>query len=530
MPTFATRPAPARFFLGCLFIAASLCAGTAMAQSEPRFDLLEFEVLGNTVLPAEDIERAVYPFLGEQRALPDVEAARAALEKLYRDRGYGSAAVDIPEQRVADGVVRLQVTEARIVRTRVTGARYFSQDYILEKVDAGAEGEVPHFPTLQTQLGSVNRTADRRVAPVLRPGKQPGTSELDLAVEDRLPLHGSLELNNHRSPNTSEARLAAGVRYDNLFQRDHSIGLEVQLSPQHTGEVKVYALTYSAPVGDIGQDTLALSYTESDSNVSAGIAGTNVLGKGRLWGLRRNVTLDLREGQYHLLTLSADYKDYAETVDFGAGAGLDTPITYLPLGVSYLGLVDDANGRWQIGAALSAGLRGLVNRQQEFADKRYGGNASYALIKLDLAREQKLGWPGWTLNVALNSQLTGQPLISNEQFVIGGSDSVRGYLESEAAGDQGLRMTLELRSRDFAGADGRWLRSVQAHAFADAAGVWSRDALGPPHTELFGTGFGLNLGFKPLGSLALDVAWALRDHGSTRSGDVRVHARGAVEF
>ena len=49
------------------------------------FDILEFVVEGNTVLPALDIERAVYPHLGEKKTIASVEAAREALEKRYHD-------------------------------------------------------------------------------------------------------------------------------------------------------------------------------------------------------------------------------------------------------------------------------------------------------------------------------------------------------------------------------------------------------------------------------------------------------------
>lgn len=36
----------------------------ADAKPEEHFDITEFRVLGNSLLPNRDIERAVYPFLG----------------------------------------------------------------------------------------------------------------------------------------------------------------------------------------------------------------------------------------------------------------------------------------------------------------------------------------------------------------------------------------------------------------------------------------------------------------------------------
>ena len=57
------------------------------AQAQPRFDILEYEVQGNSLLPDLTIEQAVTPFLGEGRALGDVDAARAALLQRYEDAG-----------------------------------------------------------------------------------------------------------------------------------------------------------------------------------------------------------------------------------------------------------------------------------------------------------------------------------------------------------------------------------------------------------------------------------------------------------
>ena len=77
---------------------------------------------GNTVLEARDIEKAVYPYLGPDRTLSDIEAAREALQTIYQERGYQSVYVDLPEQQVADGIVFLQVSETKVGRVRVVGA------------------------------------------------------------------------------------------------------------------------------------------------------------------------------------------------------------------------------------------------------------------------------------------------------------------------------------------------------------------------------------------------------------------------
>src|SRR5262245_8674753 len=81
--------------------------GAAESEEKPKFDIFEYQISGNTVLPTLAIEKAVYPFLGPGKSIDDVQKAREALEKAYQSAGYLTVFVDIPEQTVEGGIVRL---------------------------------------------------------------------------------------------------------------------------------------------------------------------------------------------------------------------------------------------------------------------------------------------------------------------------------------------------------------------------------------------------------------------------------------
>lgn len=505
---------------------------TAAAGDAPvaHFNVFEYRVEGNTVLPIDRIERAVYPFLGENRTVADVESARAALESAYRAAGYGTVLVDTPEQRVTEGVVTLQVVQAPVARLRVVGSRYYSQGRILEKVPALAEGQVPNFKAATEQLATVNRSADRRVTPLLRPGKVPGTTEVDLRVEDKAPLHGSVELNDRYSPNTTHTRLLASLHYDNLWQLEHSIGIQVQVSPEDTSQVRVISGSYNVPVDN---GLWVFSAIRSDSSTVAGVGGISVFGKGSIYGLRRVFLLEGNDKLNHTLTAGLDYKSFKESVAVGSGTGFETPIHYLPLSLGYSAALSDTQGSWQGGLGLTAAVRGLMSSSElQFDNKRYMAQGNFSILKFDVARTQSLP-RGLSLFAKLEGQVTNQPLISNEQFVAGGVDSVRGYLEATAVGDNALRGSIELRSPNLiAEREGAWLGALRANAFVDGAGLWLKSPL-PAQARRFGllgTGIGLRLQAFRHTRLALDLGWPLRDAASTRKGSVRLHASGAFEF
>ena len=120
-----------------LKIAVVLAAEPAPAASaQQSFDVHEYRVLGNTVLSNREIEGVLYSRLGDKKTLDDVEKARAALEDAYHTAGYATVFVDIPPQEVADGIVRLRVTEGRVRVRTISGAHYFSEGKILEQLPA----------------------------------------------------------------------------------------------------------------------------------------------------------------------------------------------------------------------------------------------------------------------------------------------------------------------------------------------------------------------------------------------------------
>ncbi|MBU1425962.1 MAG: ShlB/FhaC/HecB family hemolysin secretion/activation protein, partial [Gammaproteobacteria bacterium] len=278
------------------------------------FNVMEYRIEGNKMLSATRIEEAVYPYLGEDKTIADVEAARSALEKVYREAGYLTVLVGIPEQTIKNGIVRLSVAEGSVEKVRVVGSRYYDLGRILSKVPELGQDSVPYFPGMQKQMGEANRAPGLSVTPVLRQGMTPGKIAVDLRVEDKLPLHGSLELNNYAGPNTKPLRLSAMLRYDNLWQKEHSVSLQYQTTPQQWDQVRVLMGTYLMPLS--GGDQLAMYAVSSNSKVAA-VGDMTMLGKGKIYGARWVLPLQPGKSFYHSMTLGVDYKDFKDDQNVG---------------------------------------------------------------------------------------------------------------------------------------------------------------------------------------------------------------------
>lgn len=220
---------------------ALLLPHIASAQAERKVNINEYIVRGNTVLDARSIEKAVYPFLGPERSLSDIEKARDALQEVYNAQGYQSVYVDLPEQAVADGVVFFQVTETKVGRVRVVGAEHYSPLAIRDGVPSLQEGQVPDFSKAQAELAELNRGASRQVMPMVKEGRVPGTMDVDLRVDDKSPWSASVGLNYDYSADTSKLRGMVTLGHDNLWQSGHTFSLTYFTAPRDMQDAKVWS-------------------------------------------------------------------------------------------------------------------------------------------------------------------------------------------------------------------------------------------------------------------------------------------------
>jgi hemolysin activation/secretion protein len=519
--------------LGCVTapgVLAEETPGPAPGDAAATFDILEFRVLGNTRLPTRDVEAAVYPLLGEGRTLATVEAARDALVDAYRRAGLGTVLVDIPEQSVDDGIVRLQVTEGRVEKIRVSGARYFSERRILDRLPSVAPGIVPVLPDLQAQLSSLAGEArDREITPTLKPGSAPGTLSVEFGVKDRLPLHASVEVNNRYTADTSRTRLVASLSYENMFQRAETLGLQYQTAPSRPSEVEVGAMTYLGRTS-VEAITWSVYAIRSKSDVSA-IGTLAVIGNGTIFGARINRSLGLSTTGAQTLSFGADWKDFGEDIRLPQDVSARTPIHYLMWSGQYGAVHHGEHLDLQNQLGLSFGIRGLGADDRSFEYKRAGAHAGFAYLR-DSA---SLAWRfagQWTVAARAGAQYSDQPLISNEQFALGGVDTVRGYLDAEALVDSGAAASVEVHSPALH--VGR--SSTSGFVFYDRGvgmvqqPLTSEIASHTVRTDLSGWGAGLHL----IVGQALDamVDWSVPVvHGSrTRAGDGRIDFSFKISF
>lgn len=440
-----------------LAAAAGLLQASVPALAQPSstsFDVMAYVVNGNTVLPARDVEEAVYPYLGPDKTVADVEAARKALEKVFQDRGYLSVVVNLPVQKVTSGEVTLEVVEAPVNKLRVEGAQYHLPSRIAENVPSLAPGQVPYFPAVQADLAAIQQASPEvRITPLISSSDNGRKIDVNLQVEDKAPFHGSVELNNKQTFNSTAGRLAVSAGYDNLFQRGHSASVTWNYAPWRPSDANSLSMNYVVPVGS--DDRWQLSWTHSDTDTPTELGGATIT-KGDTVGLNwRHELPAYGANRSHDISIGVDLKHNRDANRAVAGFTTESPtLRYPALVARYnLSLFGEAGEFTNFNAALTVGSEAIGQRQvscrgevlDQFECKRAGASAGFQVLKLGWMRRAPL-FKTWRLNLNADAQLASGPLASPEQFGAGGVDSVRGYYDYEQVGDQGWTLRAELQT------------------------------------------------------------------------------------
>src|SRR5215467_8293252 len=209
-----------RRLVACAVLLAVPSLAHGQAQTE-RFDIERFDVVGNTLLPAAEVDEILRPFTGKQREYGDVQRALEALEQRYRAAGYSAVLVSVPEQELGKGSVRLNVLEARITRVVVEGNKAFSAENIRASLPALKEGVSPRAADISANVQLANENPAKQADVVLRLGEKQGEVEARVAVVDSSPLKPFVTVDNTGNEQTGDYRLGVGVQHANLWDSDH---------------------------------------------------------------------------------------------------------------------------------------------------------------------------------------------------------------------------------------------------------------------------------------------------------------------
>ena len=473
-------------------------------SSGPRVLVRAFAVTGSTVFSEEALAAALAPWTGRELSSEDLLAARDAVTLLYVRNGYVNSGAVVPDQRIADGVVALQVVEGRLGAIEIDGNRWFRSGWLASRIAHGIDAPLD-AKRLGERLDVMQR--DPRFAHLnaeLVPGARPGEALLRVRIEEEPPWHLSFESDNHVAPSIGPYEGRIEGAFDNLAGRGDTLAASFDGSAGLLdGDV-----SYRIPVSPWDTE-LWLEYRNSASDVvehpfqDLGVHGrtqTYTIGVEQpVWRSRR-VTASLSISAEHR---RGDTELFDQPFSFTPGlAGGRTRIT--PLRLAQELIFRDETQVFAARSTFSVGLHASdLDESEPGAPQAHWfawlGQLQY-VRRFDALRGSELVLRG-------DAQLTPDTLFPIEQYSLGGAETVRGYRENQLVRDAGMLAAIEMRvpllriDRDRV--------VVQIAPFFDTGrSWWARDGIDEQDRWLASAGVGLRASYAH--RLSAEIYWGSR--------------------
>lgn len=497
--------------------ASSSPATTAATNATPgniRFDITRFDVTGNTLLSPTLVEKVLAPFVGRNKDFADVQKALEALEEAFHQRGYNVVQVELPEQELNSGAVKLRVVQTRIGKIIIEGNRKFSDANIADSLPGLKIGQTPNIAQVSASLKVANENPAKKVNLQLESGDKDEEVNAILKVTEDKIWKAGLALDNTGTSATGKTHLGLSLQNANMFGLDHVASLQYTTTLEKPSQVKVYGLGYHIPLyASANSIDLFASYSNVDSgSVSAGLANLLVSGKGKVFGARFNHNLGRTKTYEPKLIYGFDYKAFENGVLF-SGTQLGHDVTVHPLSVAYTGAWTLSNGEANFMLNLARNIPGGSNGStSDFNAVRIGASPNYTILRYGANFSRALA-RDWQLRLGLSGQYTGDALIPGEQFGAGGSNSVRGFSEREIANDYGAQFNAEIYTPNLCSTIKAVASQCRVLAFYDGAHLNRNKALAGETTSSSLSSIGL--GFRMFVDRYLNVQL---DYGHVLSG------------
>jgi hemolysin activation/secretion protein len=458
---------------------------TTASKIPEKIVVERFEIVGSSVFSNEELAKVTKPY--EHRPLTPSELfqARTAITKFYTDRGYVNSGAYIPPQELNNGTVKIAVIEGKLEAINITGTKHLNPKYISQRIQKAAGTPVKVESLLEAlQLLRLDPLI-ANVSAELSAGINPGTSRLDIKIEEADVFNINTNLNNTRSPSVGSNQRSIGLSHGNLLGFGDKFDFNYTNTQGSDSFDVAYAVPYNAQNG-----TISLNYgTNSNDVIEEPFNPLDIQTKSRYYELSLRQPLIIKPNRELAIGLSFS-RQTSET------SLLDTPFA--------LSRGADEDGNTRISAIRL--FQELVDRneRQVFAAR------SQLSIGLDLFNATSndcvpdstfVAWQGqsqWVRRLDRdflfllqgNIQLATTPLVPLEQFRLGGIGSSRGYRQDLILGDNGIFALAELRVPVLR--IDRLDGVLQIAPFFDIGTVWNNDDVEIQTKTLPSVGLGLN--------------------------------------
>ncbi|MCB1231141.1 MAG: BamA/TamA family outer membrane protein [Verrucomicrobiae bacterium] len=477
-------------------------------------------------------------YLGQPMSLASLNKMVREAIVAYRKSDMPVVDVLVPEQEVSKGTLQLVVIEGRLGDVIVEGNLFTSTKYLENQIRL-QNGDIIQESTLMEDLSWMNKNPFRRVDLIYSPGQDYGTTDIILRTEDVNPLNLYIGYEDTGTDLLGQDRLIAGLNWggplffgpDTILSYQYSTNLDGDADLQgHTGVWTSY-LPWRHYL------TLVGATVSSDATVIVDGEEIDIGGLNRQIGGRYAIPLPAISSLTQELELGFDVKSSNSDLFFNRLEVFDTTTEILQFSLGYNVVQRDRNGMTRIDNEIvwSPGNMTGANDDETFETQRGGASAEYVYARSRLERTFNL--PGsWSLVGRVEGQLSNANLLASETLGAGGYDTVRGFEQRIARGDNGIITSLELRTPPVSFAKWSGFYNVRdamvGLIFFDYAYLANENLL-PDEVDsitLGSVGVGIRYQVDDNLTVRLDYGWQIDESGFDDGENGRVHIGARASF
>lgn len=411
-------------------------------------DIAGVQTSGVPMLDNDEFRAKATPFLGRPVTARLLDALTREVVLFYRKHERPIVDVLVPEQNISNGALQVLVIEGRLGRVRAEGNRTFTSEQLTRQVRAQLGAVIEGGPLL-ADVAWLNQNPFRQVDLVFTRGEKLGETDVVLRTKDRLPVRVYTGYEDSGNDLTGDERVLAGVNWGNAFGRDQLLNYQLMASPDFK-KLVAHSGSYVVPLR--WRHTLMFfgSYASSKPVLTGGLFTL----KGTSWqtSARYRVPLPAKSGVglTHEVSAGIDFKRSNNNLEFGGAQVFDQWTDVAQAVVNYAASLNDTFGHTTADVQLVWSPGGLTgdNHTSRFRAARSFARADYAYARVVIERTTKLP-AEFKWITRFTAQAANRNLLSSEQLGLGGYDTVRGYEEREANGDNGFILSNEVRTRPF---------------------------------------------------------------------------------
>ncbi len=472
----------------------------APADSTPMAVLRKVSLTGARAISHADIVRAYQPYLGKKVSQADLAAIASAVSDLYRAAGFHLSRAIVPPQDIKAGHVRLQVVEGGIaeVAFKGEGAEQFGIRALLGPVLA----EQPsRLPTLERQLLLINGRPGVRVSDTELEEIGLGSGRFRLVVHLKTwRVFTSFGVDNFGSSSVGPWQTYAAGAFNSYLAPGDVLAVNLSTIANDPRQLAFGRLSYDVPVGTDGAQ-LGASALHSEVRPGDIRRLDNTVTTTETFEVRGSMVPLQTQKSTLTLTGALAFSNVTEKDVFGAFY-MDH-IRTIRLTSDYR-LQDNFGGTNYLTATWRQGLDIFgASRGDDVFVSRNGASPTFSVLNLGFTRYQTLS-DAWSVKLSGAGQIASGPLLTSQQFYLGGAAFGRGYGSAEISGDNGMAGSVELRfdqKLNF-----KYLTGYQLYGFIDAGAAWND---GYNYTDgLALTSAGLGARFFLADDLRADIAVA----------------------